>query len=86
MAWVGGVDGCKCGWFAVFKNVKRSGFSRIEEAVDAFLRKKVAVAKDDILDAYAALWSAERIYLKKAIRIPEKPPKDEKGLCMEIWR
>ena len=41
--------------------------------------------EDDLLDAYAAAWTAMRIVAFKAIRFPQNPPKDQKGLRMEIW-
>jgi predicted RNase H-like nuclease len=43
------------------------------------------VADDDIHDAFAALWTAERIYKNAAGRIPKDPPRDEMGLYMEMW-
>ena len=43
------------------------------------------VADDDILDAFAALWTAERIYRGEARRIPERPQVDAVGLRMEMW-
>ena len=42
-------------------------------------------AKDDVLDAIAAAWTAKRKAEGLAIGIPEKPPKDRTGLRMEIW-
>jgi len=39
---------------------------------------------DDILDAFAALWTAERIAKGTARTLPEDPPRDARGLCMEI--
>lgn len=47
---------------------------------------KRMVGDSDILDAAAALFSAERIYFGQAVRLPAgEPPRDEKGLLMEIW-
>ena len=43
-------------------------------------------ARDDILDAMAACWTAERVLKRRAILIPEEPPRDSKGLRMEIVR
>jgi predicted RNase H-like nuclease len=40
--------------------------------------------KDDLLDAFAALWTAERIYDRKAVILPACPPLDSRGLRMEI--
>jgi predicted RNase H-like nuclease/ubiquinone/menaquinone biosynthesis C-methylase UbiE len=39
---------------------------------------------DDLLDAFALLWTAERIHAKKAVTLPSAPPVDGKGLRMEI--
>lgn len=42
------------------------------------------VADDDILDAFAALWTAERVLVGTAITLPAVPPTDRCGLPMEI--
>jgi predicted RNase H-like nuclease len=42
------------------------------------------VGDDDILDAFAALWSAERILRGASRCLPEEPPLDRCGLHMEI--
>jgi len=44
----------------------------------------VTCAADDILDAFAALWTAERIAAGEARTIPISPPVDAFGLRMEI--
>lgn len=44
------------------------------------------VGHDDIADAFAALWTAERKYHGQAIVTPAIPPVDQLGLRMEIWR
>lgn len=59
------------------------GTEGIEVALAKYPRK--VVAHDDVLDAYAALWTAARIHDDRAKRIPENPPLDSKGLRMEIW-
>ncbi len=41
--------------------------------------------KKDLLDAYACLLAAQKIFLGKAQLIPEKPPKDPRGLLLAIW-
>jgi predicted RNase H-like nuclease len=41
-------------------------------------------APDDVLDAFAALWSADRIARGEAINLPAIPPRDSVGLRMEI--
>lgn len=41
-------------------------------------------ADDDILDAFAALWTARRIATGTALSLPENVPLDETGLPMRI--
>lgn len=41
---------------------------------------------DDVLDALAACWTANRLHLGQAVRVPDNPPVDACGLRMEIWR
>lgn len=43
------------------------------------------VADDDIYDAFAALWTAERIKAGTADVIPDKPEIDSFGLHMRMW-
>jgi predicted RNase H-like nuclease len=43
------------------------------------------VSDDDINDAFAALWTAERIHNGTALVIPSLPEIDPLGLRMEIW-
>jgi predicted RNase H-like nuclease len=43
------------------------------------------VGKDDLLDAYAAAWSAWRMARGKAHYVPERPELDSRGLRMGIW-
>jgi predicted RNase H-like nuclease len=53
--------------------------------VDAFAsRRELGCKADDIVDALAALWTAERIACGIAISIPVKPPLDACGLRMEM--
>lgn len=40
---------------------------------------------DDLLDAAALALAARRLAQKRAVRIPPRPPKDRKGLRMEMW-
>jgi predicted RNase H-like nuclease len=42
------------------------------------------VADDDLLDAAAALWTAERIHRRASRTLPPNPPLDAVGLRMEI--
>ena len=44
------------------------------------------VARDDIVDAMAACWTAERVHAGTETRLPAEPPRDSKGLRMEIVR
>jgi len=43
------------------------------------------VRSGDLLDATIAAWIAWKIAQGKARRFPERPERDAKGLCMEIW-
>lgn len=54
-------------------------------AVDATDIPHRIAGQDDILDAYAAAWSAARIAKGQARRFPAAPETDAKGLRMEIW-
>jgi predicted RNase H-like nuclease len=47
-------------------------------------RQQLASAKDDVLDAFVALWTAERIVNGTFQTIPSEPPKDAFGLRMEM--
>ncbi len=58
-------------------------FSGIERALGVFPRSRVG--SDDVLDAYAAAWTALGIAENAARRIPPRPPIDAKGLRMEMW-
>jgi predicted RNase H-like nuclease len=61
----------------------QGSFSGIGQALGVFPRSRVG--SDDVLDAYAAAWTALRITDNAAKRIPPRPPIDAKGLRMEIW-
>ena len=52
------------------------------KAREAYPRK--VLSSDDILDAFAGLWTAERIYKGEAKTLPENPPVDPMGLRMEM--
>ncbi len=56
---------------------------------DAYLRLRTALprgrfGRDDLMDAFAAPWAAERAHRGKALVVPLNPPRDEFGLRMEI--
>lgn len=44
----------------------------------------MSTTPDDVLDAFAALWTAERIYNEAHLTLPPAPPLDTAGLRMEI--
>lgn len=55
----------------------------------AFARGREVIARrdaadDDLLDALACLWSAERIAARGALRLPEDAPRDAAGRVMRI--
>lgn len=58
-------------------------FDGVRDALEEFPSSKVG--DDDVLDAYAAAWTARRILRGEAVRIPEEPERDSEGLRMEIW-
>ncbi len=60
----------------------RFGHRAYDFVREAFLRKDVA--DDDILDAFAALWTAERIFCRQARTLPARPPRDAMDLTMAI--
>jgi predicted RNase H-like nuclease len=43
-------------------------------------------AMDDVLDALAACWTAQRIRDGEAICVPAKPRRDRHHLRMAVWR
>jgi predicted RNase H-like nuclease len=47
--------------------------------------RRTAVRDDDICDAFAALWTAQRIARGGAVREPDPPPTDAQGLPMCMW-
>ena len=47
-------------------------------------RRKMQCEEDDILDAFAALWTAERIAKGVSQTVPAVPPRDSFGLRMEM--
>ncbi len=47
-------------------------------------RRSLGCAADDLLDAFAALWTARRIVKGTAITLPALPPRDRHGLRLEM--
>jgi len=62
---------------------KHFGTKVIEEIRAKYLVK--CVSHDDIYDAFAALWTAERIFAGNAEVIPDPSPRDAIELRMEMW-
>jgi predicted RNase H-like nuclease len=57
--------------------------SVIDSALSA--RKPAQTSRDDILDAFAVLWTARRIASGQAFRIPEALETDAEGIPMSIY-
>ena len=60
----------------------QAGFSRPD--LDTSTWPKRVVGPDDIVDAFAAAWSARRLLRGEAITLPSPPPRDGRGLRMEF--
>jgi predicted RNase H-like nuclease len=66
---------------------RRELLTRSLPGVDRILEAEVAGASTShLIDAAAFLWTARRIFLHAAVRIPADPEWDETGLRMEISR
>jgi predicted RNase H-like nuclease len=67
---------------------ERSSLLVIEfgDVVDSALGdlRSLGCAADDLLDAFAALWTARRIAKGTAVILPALPPRDKYGLPMEM--
>ncbi|MFQ5828849.1 MAG: DUF429 domain-containing protein [Candidatus Methylomirabilia bacterium] len=55
----------------------------VENALNGVTRQQVA--PDDVLDAFVLTQTALKIADGQATRLPPDPPRDQKGLWMEIW-
>jgi predicted RNase H-like nuclease len=64
--------------------LERAWGGDIRSVVDA--RRDPAIATDDLLDALAACWTAERVAKGEAVRLPATAVRDARGLRMEIVR
>lgn len=60
-----------------------AGSACLDEALASYPRKDVA--RDDVLDAFAVLITAQRILTRTARRVPPEPVFDSAGLDMAIW-
>lgn len=65
------------------RRLVRKSFGHAFEPIRRLYRAS-DVADDDILDAVALLWTAQRIERGGSESLPQKPPTDEAGLRMEI--
>ena len=65
------------------KRLLQRHFHQLDQSLSVFPRSKVGT--DDVLDAYAAAWTALRMFRGEAGRVPDDPPLDAKGLRMEVW-
>ena len=59
---------------------------RANELIEGLRTKypKKSVGDDDIHDAFAALWSAERLHENRSIEVPSRRTLDRAGLPMRI--
>ena len=53
--------------------------------VAAHVKRPSGCTNDDLLDALAVLWTAERYLRNEAQPLPGETERDERGLRMEIW-
>lgn len=58
--------------------------ARLLDGITTTLPRRV-VSHDDLLDALVLALTAMRIYRHDALRVPENPERDRRGLRMEIW-
>ena len=75
----------KSGWgFVERLAMVQSVFGSAPGKVRAAVSRKQAT-DDDILDAFAALWTAQRIHDGQAVRVNKTDERDEYGLPMQMW-
>jgi predicted RNase H-like nuclease len=70
------------GFVERFRHVDQMFNGAAEEIRESVPRKDAS--DDDILDALAALWTAQRIYTGIALRLGNPPEQDEYGLRMQM--
>ena len=64
--------------------LEANGFGEIGAVLQEW--RSSDLGADDILDAHAVCWTAQRIRAGTAQRCPSDPPRNDRGLRMEIWR
>lgn len=77
----------EAGRIARIELLSTHGFPDVKSALES--KSGGALGPDDLLDAYAACWTARRIQANTAERCPpctETAPRNGRGLRMEIWR
>jgi predicted RNase H-like nuclease len=63
--------------------LEREGFGGLDDWLARYPR--ALVQPDDVLDACACLVTARRIRRDEAVCLASEPPRDARGLAMEIW-
>lgn len=63
--------------------LRQAGLPSIAPWLDRFPRQ--AAGRDDVIDAAACAYAARRLLSGEAERLPPEPPRDGRGLRMEIW-
>ena len=61
----------------------RQYFYQVDEGLNRFPSR--VASPDDVLDAYAAAWTAMRVLSGEAGHVPKDPPRDSRGIEMAIW-
>ncbi len=69
--------------FAERESLVRAHFGKAYQRLSNALPGR-RFGRDDLMDAFAALWTAERVISGNALTLPANPPVDEFGLRMEI--
>ena len=68
---------------ARLKILEAAGLTGIEALIDRFPR--ASAQPDDVIDAAACALAARRMLKGEAVRLPESPLSDPRGMRMEIW-
>lgn len=68
---------------ARLKLLEGAGLKGVDRLLDLFPRAQVQ--PDDVIDAAACALAARRMLREEAVRLPEAPLCDARGLRMEIW-
>ena len=64
---------------------RRHAFGLLLRRLDQALARQLQAGLDDLMDACAACWTAERIARGDARSFPEPPELDSMGLPIAIW-